>query len=49
MKSGNINFKETSGPLQACNGTALLLPFLLSVCGEQNLEYGQDVSIPHPL
>jgi len=27
MKSGNLNFLETSGPLQACNGTALLLPF----------------------
>ena len=25
-KSGNINFLETSGPLQACNGTDLPLP-----------------------
>jgi len=25
MKSGNLNFLEPSGPLQACNGTALLL------------------------
>ena len=24
-KSGNFNFLEPSGPLQACNGTALLL------------------------
>jgi hypothetical protein len=23
MKSGNLNFLEHSGPLQACNGTAL--------------------------
>jgi len=23
MKSGNLNFMETSGPLQASNGTAL--------------------------
>ena len=23
MKSGNFNFLEPSGPLQACNGTAL--------------------------
>jgi len=23
MKSGNLNFLETSGTLQACNGTAL--------------------------
>jgi len=27
MKSGNLKFLEPSGPLQACNGTAL--PFLL--------------------
>jgi hypothetical protein len=26
MKSGNLNFLETCGPLQACNGTALPLP-----------------------
>jgi len=26
MKSGNLNFLEPSGPPQACNGTALLLP-----------------------
>ena len=25
-KSGSLNFLETSGPLQACNGTALPLP-----------------------
>jgi hypothetical protein len=27
MKSGNLNYLEPSGPLQACNGTALPLPF----------------------
>jgi len=35
MKSGNLNFLEPSGPLQACNGTVLTLPFLSlsqSVC-----------------
>jgi len=25
MKSGNLNFLEPSGPLQACNGTAVSL------------------------
>jgi hypothetical protein len=25
MKSGNLNFLEPSGPIQACNGTALPL------------------------
>jgi len=29
MKSGNLNFLETSGTLQARNGTALPLPLLL--------------------
>ena len=31
MKSGNLNFLEHSGPLQACNGTACLLLYL-NVC-----------------
>jgi len=28
-KSGNFNFLEPSGPVQACNGTALPLPFYI--------------------
>jgi hypothetical protein len=28
MKSANLNFLESSGPLQACNGTALSLPLI---------------------
>ena len=28
MKSGNLNFLEHSGPLQACNGTALPLLYI---------------------
>ena len=31
MKSGNLNFLEPSGPLQACNETALPLPLLLII------------------
>ena len=31
MKSGNLNFLEPSGPLQACNGTNLPLPFFLKI------------------
>ena len=31
MKSGNLTFLEPSGPLQACNGTALPLPLHVSV------------------
>ena len=30
MKSGNINFLEPFGPLQACNGTALHFAFYIA-------------------
>jgi len=30
-KSGNLNFLELSVPLQACNGTALPLPYVVYV------------------
>ena len=30
-KSGSLNFLEPSGPVQACNGTALFLPLMYSV------------------
>jgi hypothetical protein len=30
MKSGNLNFLEPSGPLQACKWTAFPLPFISS-------------------
>jgi len=35
MKSGNLNFLEPSGPLQACNGTDLPLPLLFPLGGEE--------------
>jgi hypothetical protein len=28
LKSGSLNFLETSGPVQACNGIALPLPYI---------------------
>ena len=44
MKSGNLNFLEPSGPLQACNGTAL--PFLFfAVTGKPELAKGQMIRI----
>ena len=46
MKSGNLNFLEPSGPLQACNGTALPLPF--SVKEEQDLGHitvGKEIKL----
>jgi len=30
MKYGNLNFLEPSGPLQACNWTALPLPYIIT-------------------
>ena len=40
MKSGNLNFLEPSGPLQACNGTAyLLLPYRIATT-EANIWHG---------
>ena len=32
MKSGNLNFPEPSGPLQACNRSALPLPLPFFAC-----------------
>ena len=36
VKSGNLNFQEASGPLQASNGTALILPFIHSLYDARN-------------
>jgi len=38
MKSGNLNFLETSGSLQACNGTALPL----------RISYDEELNFFHP-
>jgi len=38
MKSGNLQFLEPSGPLQACNGTALPYPLRASY-----LRFGKDI------
>jgi hypothetical protein len=46
MKSGNLNFLEPSGPLQACNGTALPLP--LGVCFD-SVSAGQDTAQLHKI
>jgi len=43
MKSGNLNFLEPSGPLQACNGTALpFYPFIRVSRGLKVEESGSD-------
>ena len=49
MKSGNLNFLEPSGPLQACNGTDLPLPFISSLYWAGSsvglaIDYGLDGS-----
>jgi len=40
MKSGNLNFLEPSGPLQACNGTAL--PLIPSLGKKSKVECNDD-------
>ena len=47
MKSDNLNFLEPSGPLQACNGTALPLPFLRYDIKKPKMR-GHTVSHAHP-
>jgi len=37
MKSGNLNFLEPSGPLQACNGTDLPFTVRVICCNRQQL------------
>jgi hypothetical protein len=37
MNSGNLNFLEPSGPLRACNGTALPLRLVVRMCTEFEL------------
>ena len=51
MKSGNLNFLEPSGPLQACNGTALPLPFyscIFAYICVQNIHIGKETFTHHP-
>ena len=38
MKSRNLNFLEPSGPLQACNGTALPVPLHIKYLDKRERE-----------
>jgi len=54
MKSGNLNFLETSGPLLACNGTALTLPtcprfFYQSIVNNPSIHLSLGLPIVFPL
>jgi len=42
MKSGNLNFLEPSGPLQACNGTDLLCINYKNMRGLNNTEFANS-------
>ena len=45
MKSGNLNFLEPSGPLQACNGTA----FTMCIVGETVISEYSSRAIIHKI
>jgi hypothetical protein len=40
-KSGNLNFLEPSGPLQACNGTALPFKIISPYTGDMSVNRGR--------
>jgi len=40
-KSGNLNFLETSGPVQACIGTGLLLPLAYKL--QRNFKFAERI------
>jgi hypothetical protein len=47
IKSGNLNFLEPSGPLQACNGTALLLSgnhLKVKKFGRRTVQFSHSIS-----
>ena len=44
MKSGNLNFLEPSGSLQACNGTALPLPLLINIYSQLTQNFNQPMN-----
>ena len=46
MKSGNLNYLEPSGPLQACNGNALLC--FAYTCSTQLHTFHQDLHLNPP-
>jgi len=43
MKSGNLNFLEPSGPLQACNGTAFTSPNIVRVIKSRRMRWAGHV------
>jgi hypothetical protein len=45
MKSGNLNFLEPSGPLQACNRTAVPLPFFTAL----STSFSWSITVPSNL
>jgi hypothetical protein len=49
-RSGNLNFLEPSGPLQACNGTALPFKLLFIICSEESaLQYIKHLQLDKAL
>jgi hypothetical protein len=48
MKSGNLNFLEPSGPLEACNGIALLYLYTPATLEVMKIkDYNRNIVIMH--
>jgi hypothetical protein len=45
LKSGNLTFLEPSGPVQACNGIALLLPSAFNVHSLDIIDEEMNVNV----
>jgi hypothetical protein len=48
MKYGNLNFLEPSGPLQACNGTALPKSFVEILTSKAQLHFTAPLYVIRP-
>jgi len=48
MKSGDLNLLEPSGPVQACNGISLPLPFYI-ICLQQVYHSGGEMDRMGPI
>jgi hypothetical protein len=49
LKSGSLNLLEPSGPVQACNGIALPLPFFSELIQAEKCMATSGTTLPQPI